>query len=217
MKIQINPHNVIVDKSNLTDARAEFAERHCILLRQVIEPDLLARLLKQLAAAPIYERVHRSPKGKEIAKELSVEGDALIVRAFKMLFNSPSVFKFMEELTDCATIGSLLGRIYIMRPDPEHHSLWHGDDDGNRMLGMSLNLSGKIYSGGVFQIRERGTENLSGEIANNGLGDLHIFRINSTLQHHVTPVTGKITKTAFAGWFCAEPKLTEMYFRSRQQ
>ena len=41
MKLQIPPHKVVLDKSGFTAARAEFAARHCILLRQAVEPEFI--------------------------------------------------------------------------------------------------------------------------------------------------------------------------------
>lgn len=201
--IQIKPHGIVTETANIDEAQAEFAQRQCVLLSQVIEPSLLARLMKQLANAPTRERVPGKSKGRIIARELCVERDAVVLQALALLFNKPEIFRVIEQITNCSAIGSFLGRIYMMRPDSEHYDTWHSDYDGKRLIGLSLNLSGEPYRGGLFQIRERQTEKSLGEIANLVLGDAHLFRISQELQHRVSPVTGKLMKTAFAGWFQA--------------
>jgi hypothetical protein len=201
---QIKPHGIISEPDKITKLKTEFSERHCILLHQVLEPTLLSRLMKQLVDAPTRERVPGKSKGRIIARELCVERNAVVLQAFTMLLNKPEIFRLIEDFTDSPPINSFLGRIYMMRPDSEHYDTWHSDYDGNRLIGLSMNLSSEPYSGGLFQIRERETELITGEIANIIPGDMHIFRISKKLQHRVTPVTGKVTKTAFAGWFQAQ-------------
>jgi hypothetical protein len=134
----------------------------------------------------------------------------MVAQAFTLLFNSTALFRLIEELTGCPAIGNFQGRIYMMRPDAGHYDTWHTDNDGNRLVGLSCNLSAG-YSGGVFQIRERQTERIVGEVTNTVRGDTHIFRIGPELQHRVTPVTGSVTKAAFAGWFRAQPAARVMF------
>ena len=51
----------------------------------------------------------------------------------------------------------------------------------SRVVGMSLNLSREVYSGGVLQIRNRESEALISEAANTGSGDAVIFRLSRDL------------------------------------
>src|SRR6202035_2809333 len=90
---------------------------------------------------------------------------------------------------------------YRMRPELGHYDLWHNDVLDNRVIGMSLNLSPRGYSGGLFQLRARGSDRVLIDIANTGFGDGIIFRISSDLEHRVSAVEGAEPKTAFAGWF----------------
>ena len=98
-----------------------------------------------------------------------------------------------------------MGRVYRMIPGSGHYDSWHSDMIGHRMIGMSINLSPEPYSGGVFQLRERDSEQILYEVANTGLGDAILFRLADHLQHRITDVDGTIPKTAFAGWFQSEP------------
>ena len=199
--IQIQPHGIVTDNAGLAEAQTEFAARHSVLLSEVVEPALLVRLLKLLADVPLRERVPGKSKGRIIARELCVERDAMVLQALTLLFNKPEIFRVVEQITGCPKISSFLGRIYMMRPDSGHYDTWHSDVDGNRLIGLSLNLSGEQYSGGSFQIRERKTERILNRIANTITGDAHIFNISPEFQHCVAPVRGQVTKIAFAGWF----------------
>lgn len=199
--IQIQPHGIITDDAGLAAAQNEFAARRSVLLSEVIEPALLARLLKLLADAPVRERVPGKTKKRIIARELCVERAAPVLQALTFLLNKPEIFRVVEQITDCPEIGRFLGRIYMMRPDSDHYDTWHSDFDGNRLIGLSLNLSGEYYSGGAFQIKVRKTERILNEIANTITGDAHIFNISSELKHRVAPVSGQVTKIAFSGWF----------------
>ena len=201
---QIMPHNLIIDAARLADLRAEFAEHQCVLVRGAIDPAVLDRLLPLVADAPIRETLPGKARGKIIAREMCVDPGSLVARAFTLLFNNSTLFRSIEALTGCPAIGNFQGRIYMMQPGSGHYDTWHSDNDGNRLIGLSCNLSAEIYSGGLFQIRDRQSEQLVGEISNIVNGDTHIFQIGPEWQHRVTPVTGTVTKAA-AGWFCARP------------
>ena len=201
----IRQQDVLTDLSMLAELRAEFRERHCLLLRNAVDLSLLRQLTVLLADAPAYERIPGVARGRIIARERCIDRNSVVARAFTLLFNKTDLFRLVENLTGCPRIGNFLGRVYMMEPDSEHYDTWHSDNDGNRLIGLSLNLR-EAYSGGAFRIRERQTERIVAEIANTRLGDAHIFRIAPELQHCVTPVTGNVTKIAYAGWFRAEPE-----------
>jgi hypothetical protein len=80
-----------------------------------------------------------------------------------------------------------------------------------RLITMSVNLSPKPYAGGILQLREERSEEILAEIANTGLGDALFFRISPELKHRVSPVEGVLPKTAYAGWFQAEPDFRAMF------
>jgi hypothetical protein len=204
--IQILQHNVVVDETGLSELRLEFAERHCVMLRQMVSADLLERLSPLLAKAPAQDRASgTAPDGRVFAREMTVEHSAIVAQAFALLFNKPAIFRYVEQITGCSRIGCFDGRIYMMRPGSNHYDEWHTDNDGSRLVGLSLNLTPELYEGGIFQIRERRSGQVV-EIANTIRGDAHIFRIARGFRHRVTLVTGIVTKTAFAGWFRAEPE-----------
>ena len=203
--LQIQPHGIFTDNAAIIAAQGEFVAKQSVLLSEFIEPVTLARLMKLLSGVTVGERLHVGQSDDEIlARELCVESDPMILRALVFLFNRPELFRIIEQITNCPKIGKFDGRIYMMRPDSKHYQSWHDDLDGNNLIGLSLNLSGEHYSGGSFQIREQKTERILNEIFNTIAGDAHIFNIAPELQHRVAPVTGKIAKVAFAGWFQIE-------------
>jgi hypothetical protein len=75
---------------------------------------------------------------------------------------------------------------------------------------VSVNLSPQPYGGGVFQLREAASGKMLTEVANIGLGDATLFRIGEDLAHRITDVSGPNAKTAFAGWFRAQPDYRSM-------
>src|SRR5262245_23797740 len=152
--IEIRQHEILTDRGDFDDLRREFRERHAVLVRQLVDPGLLARLLPLVGEAPVNEREPGKAQGRIVARELCIDPRSLVAQAFTLLFNNSSLFRSIEELTGCPPIGNFQGRIYMMRPGAGHYDTWHTDNDGNRLIGLSCNLSAD-YAGGVFQIRDR--------------------------------------------------------------
>jgi hypothetical protein len=81
---------------------------------------------------------------------------------------------------------------------------------------MSINLSREVYSGGRLQIRDHVSGEIVSEVANAGIGDAVIFRLSDRLQHRITDVEGTASKTAFAGWFRAQPDFMSLLRKQSQ-
>ncbi len=79
---------------------------------------------------------------------------------------------------------------------------------------MSVNLSADCYEGGVTEFRHADEKQPFHRLANTGFGDAIIFRIDPSLRHQVTEVTGHAAKTAYAGWFRTSPDYPTL-FRTR--
>jgi len=201
VRVQIARTGTIVDATDAEIARlrGEFERRHCVLLRQLVEPALLSTLQRAIAAASFFEKTNVN-----IGDELRVRPGA-VASAFEFVTNDPALFAFVRRISGCPPIGSYRGRVYTLLPRPGHMSDWHNDLLPHRMLTMSVNLGTEKYEGGVLQIRSRGTGAILTEVANTGPGDATIFRIADDLQHRVTPLTGTVARTAYAGWFMDEP------------
>jgi hypothetical protein len=126
------------------------------------------------------------------------------------LINDEKLFQVIQDVTRCDRIRCFEGRVYRVNPGPEHYDSWHNDIGEDRLVGMSINLSRETYSGGVLQIRDHDTHEVVSEASNTGFGDAIIFRLSRGLQHRITEVDGKTPKTAFAGWFRAQPDFSSL-------
>jgi len=191
----------------LPDARAEgalratYEERACVTLPRFLDAPLLARLQARIARADWRVLVHDVG---ELSTELLLLDDQ-VPGTLALLVQDPALLAFVQRLTGCDPIGSFIGRVYRMDAGAGHHDVWHGDDDDNRMVGLSVNLSPGVYEGGVLELRERGSLRLLHRVANTGPGDAILFRIDHALEHRVTDVTGSASKIACAGWFQRAP------------
>jgi len=195
----------------LAQLRLHFQQQHYFRLPQLIEPALLDVVQKQIERGEFYERVHaRIDSNKELCLRENPATTALL-----FLINDEKLFEIIQQLTACETIRCFDGRIYRAAPGNGHHDSWHNDIGDDRLVGMSLNLSREEYSGGVLQLRERASGETVSEITNVRAGDAVVFRLARSLQHRISEVTGSASKTAFAGWFKAQPHFSQLLNQPR--
>jgi hypothetical protein len=181
--------------------RAQFAQHHYIRFPQLIEQGLLEFIQSQIDRGEFYERVHQDIGSN---KELCMKGNAAF-GALLFLTNDKQLFQIIQDVTQCDQIGCFEGRVYRVNPYQGHHDSWHNDIGEDRLVGMSINLSKDKYAGGLLQIRDHASREILSEAENAGIGDAIVFRLAPHLQHRITEVQGKVPKTAFAGWFRAQP------------
>lgn len=174
--------------------REEFRDRHIVRLPRLLHETLLAPIIDGIARGEFFEKVHPGVKVEHALRPNAAFG------LLTFAANDRRLFEVVEEITGCTPIASFVGRVYRMEPAAGHHDAWHTDNADGRMVAMSVNLSSWRYAGGRLQLRARGTERPIAEVANTGLGDAIVFRIDERLEHRVTDVTGTAAKTAFAGW-----------------
>ena len=194
--------------------RAEFTAQACVVLPQLLAHNTRQQLLQQLAKAHFVAKAHHTATDAEFAKDVTIVGDALALHHLHLLLNHPQLFAFVQAVTGCRPIGCFYGRIYRTLPDADHHLDWHDDthDDGaeegsgTRLIGLSVNLSPAAYGGGHFQLRKKDSTTLLADVTHRCVGDAHLFRIGSDLEHCLTPVTGTVARTAAAGWFLDQPQ-----------
>ena len=193
--------------------RDQFERRHYFVLPGLLETELLDLIQRQIDRGEFRERVHeRIDSNKELCLTESVAFCALL-----FLMNDEKLFQLIQDITQCARIDCFEGRVYRVNPGDGHHDSWHNDIGEGRVVGMSLNLSREVYSGGVLQIRNRESEALISEAANTGSGDAVVFRLSRDLQHRITEVEGSASKTAFAGWFRAQPNVSSSLKESQAE
>lgn len=224
--IQVTRANVTKSAADIAWLGRQFAERHCAILTGLLAPDALQSLIGGIASARFDETVYHSPDRQgdeqEFAKDLRVAGGSAVLHALHWLMNRPPLFEAIEQITGCRKIGCFYGRIYRSLPGSGHHLDWHDDlSEKHRLIGLSLNLSDYRYEGGVFELRERSSKVVTAQVACEGFGVAHIFRIAPSLEHRVTPVTGGHPRTMAAGWFMSHPSheilLKGLYSREKKQ
>jgi 2OG-Fe(II) oxygenase superfamily len=179
--------------------RREFHERDCAVLGGLLQSTLLDELLPAVERSGFRPRAHG-----DIGSEDSMEAGGPLA---SLLFaaNDPRLFEFVTEVTGCGAIGCFDGRVYRLDPAMGHGDSWHSDVGDNRLVAMSVNLTTERYEGGLLQIRDRRSGEVSAEVGGTALGDAVIFRIAERLRHRVSPVEGDVPRTAFAGWFKSAP------------
>jgi 2OG-Fe(II) oxygenase superfamily len=182
-----------------SDLCHEFRERNCAVLRGFLQPRLLDELL------PRVERTGFRPRGHgNIGTEDSMEAGGPLA-SLLLAANDPRLFEFVMKVTDCGAIGCFDGRVYRLDPTRGHGDSWHSDVGDNRLVAMSVNLTTSRYEGGLLQIRDQRSGEVTAEVGGTELGDAVLFRIAEHLRHRVSPVEGDVPRVAFAGWFKSAP------------
>ena len=177
----------------------EFREHHFFRLPQLLEPSLLEYFMRQIDEACFEPRSHG-----EIGNELWIR-EPRIALALNLLLSDPQMLSLVERVTESGHVGCFDGRVYRLLPEAGTYDSWHDDLGDGRLAAMSLNLSREPYSGGVLQIRRRTTQEKVAEVVNQVPGDAVVFRLHRDFQHRVTALAGNTARTAYAGWFFAQP------------
>lgn len=184
--------------------RRQFADHHHLRLPGFLDRELFDEIARGVDESRFVPRSHDG-----IGEEACMEVNAVLARLL-LLVNDQDLFAAVRELTGCGPIGCFDGRVYRMGAPGEHYDSWHSDIGDSRLVAMSVNLSTAPYSGGLLQIREHDSDEISAEVPNLGPGDAILFRLSPDLRHQVTPVEGSAPRTAFAGWFKSSPTLLEV-------
>ncbi len=201
--IQIGKSGVVYSSlaQDLDTLRAQFDRQHYLKFVELLGPEVLDFIQPKIEQGEFYERVH---EGIGSNKELCMTSNTAFA-ALQFLMNDKKLFQIIQDVTQCDQIGCFQGRVYRVNVGSGHHDSWHDDIGEHRLVGMSINLSREAYSGGRLQIRDHVSGEIVSEVANAGIGDAIIFRLSDRFQHRITDVKGAASKTAFAGWFRAQP------------
>jgi hypothetical protein len=195
------------DGETFARTRDAFARRHLVRIPSFIASDILGELARVVERCEFRRRVHSGAHG---ATDVRIE-DPDVRWLLMFLMNDPQLFSVIRDLTGCDEIGFFNPSIYKMEPGEGHLDQWHDDAGvGNKLIGMSVNLGQLPFEGGVLQIRTTGTSAIIHSEQNTGFGDAMLFRIDASLEHFVTAVTGSVPRIALAGWFQRTPKYSEI-------
>jgi 2OG-Fe(II) oxygenase superfamily/Coenzyme PQQ synthesis protein D (PqqD) len=186
--------------------RAKFKRENHLRIPGFVEPGLLEVVRKYLQKAQ-FEESEYGAVGRDLAL-----WNSPVAGALHLLMNDPALLKCVRRISGCGPIGSFTGRLYRMIARPGMDFDWHSDLKENDLrvgVAMTINLGVRPYRGGMLQMRAADDEAIT-EIPNIGPGDAIIFRLARDLRHRVTPVEGKVPKTAFTGWFMSAPNYSEL-------
>jgi hypothetical protein len=175
-----------------------FAADRRFLLPGLIAPDLLSTVLRRLERGPFEPRV--AVRVHPPATDLKLR-DRDLHGLLHFLLNDAAVVAFVRAIAADRAITGFGGAVYRMQPAAGHRDSWHSDADGNRRVGLTVNLSARPFEGGELSMRTRQGAPLW-TVANTGAGDGLLFAIDEGLEHQVQEVRGAEPKTALAGWFC---------------
>jgi 2OG-Fe(II) oxygenase superfamily len=201
VRVRITRRGALVDvsASEMKELQRQFQETYCVLIRQFVEPSLLALLQDKIAAAGFYDK-HNVDVGDEVRMQADPAGTAL-----EFMMNDPVLHAFIREVSGIGSIGAYRGRVYSLLPNTGMMSDWHNDMVPGRMATMVINLSTQVYEGGLLQFKHVDSDEIVTSVHNTGFGDATLFKIDYSLKHRVTPITGTARRTMYAGWFLNEP------------
>ncbi len=204
MTIQITRSGTVYSSSakTLERMRAAFEQKHCLVLPQFLEKELLELIQSRIDPSQFYKERYKVGEEDAIGYRLR---DESIVGLLHFLVNDEALFELIQKITGSRRISCFTGRVYSKIPNHGQYDSWHDDLTDTRMIALSINLSTSAYSGGILQIRNTCSKQLIHEEANTRFGDAIIFRIAPSLEHRVTRVDGSTTRTAFTGWFRSRP------------
>lgn len=198
---------IVSDENEVNTLKKEFAEKKCIVLPQLFEKSLLQTLLNKVEKAEFLPSTHTYGE-KVFGKDVSIKTDSIALHQLNFLLNNESIFKLVETITGCKTIRGFSGRIYRNMPDTDQQLHWHDDAEKaevTRLIALSMNLGREKYSGGIFRIREKGSNSILKEVPCGNPGDVHMFLVSPRFEHCVTATLGAHPRTAAAGWFTSVP------------
>ena len=184
-----------VEPGEIERLRDEWRRDQFMRIPALFDADLLA-FAHAGARAGEFAIVEHTASGRE----MGMTSNSLI-GTLDFLMNAPELIRLAEDVTGCGHIGAFFGRIYRLMPGTDQGHDWHGDIQFGRQLGVSVNITEGVFTGGLLQLRDIASGRILSELSNTGPGDCVIFRLGEDIEHRVLPVTGDVMRQAYAGWF----------------
>jgi hypothetical protein len=204
--MQIGRFGFTENEAAIAAGRDAFICAECAIFHEFLAPDLAQRFSRDLDVETSAPAAHYFEGGRELGRDISFSSASVTLHALHLLLNNPRLFTVIERITGSRPIGCFSGRIYRNLPTPAHQLDWHDDTQiPGRLIGLTINLSPGALEGGEFRLRRKSTRETLAEVALSNLGNAHIFHIDTSLEHCVMPVRGRLPRTALAGWFQSAP------------
>lgn len=211
-------NSLYIDQSKIEDYKEEYKNTHCVFLPGFVAQDALNSIVNKLSVTEFETRIEKDEHTGEFGKVLLLPPNNPVPFIFHLLMNNKTLFKQLENITGCESIGNFMGRIHRSEGGEQHEIEWHGDNSDTRLLAMTLNLGRERYTGAKFQMRKKGTENIIREFGQTEPGDAFIFQIHTELQHRLSLVE-EGRRTVGVGWFRAKPDyntFAKQYFKGQK-
>jgi hypothetical protein len=195
--LQLSSRSVVTSLSGaeFERFRCDWRKNHLVVLPQFFDTALLELVRAHVRGAEFFDNRHPAS-----GRETTMKKDRIIWQ-LDFLMNTAALLQQIEAITGCGPLRYFQGRVYQLTPGTDQGHDWHDDFAHHRRLGVSVNLSERVFAGGVLQLRDDRTKATLAEISNTGAGDCVIFRLGDDIEHRVLPVTGAVARQAYAGWF----------------
>jgi 2OG-Fe(II) oxygenase superfamily len=193
---------ITATSDDIEHARVGFERHHAVRLFNLLAPDALTFVQRQIEVDGFHERVHETLPGRPVDLILN---PGLTSGMLTLIINDSHFLEVARLVTGRREIQSFSGNVHRRIPRAGHGDAWHNDLPGGGLAALTINLGSEPFEGGVLQIREAPDGPVVYEVRNDGPGDAVLFQLSHSLQHRVTDPEGRVPRTVCAGWFRAEP------------
>lgn len=181
--------------------RAAFEAQSSLLFDGVFNPDLLAKLVASAATASYVENIVPDIGTREI------EAPQKVGATISLLLGRFDLLDWLERATGVSPLQANMGRLVQTRANGSDALHWHDDmDQGQRKLGLVLNLSNHPFTGGEFQMRRKGEVSPFHCVKHSQPGSIMVFAVNNKIEHRVTLVEAGGPRRVYAGWILSKPE-----------
>lgn len=192
---QLGPFEVLLPPQD--DARAVFEERRALVCLDVLDHDLLGKLIA------LCDRAAFMSDQVEGLGHRAVERPPLASTAILLALRRPDLFRWLEAVTGCAPIASVEGQVVQTWPQAGDELVWHDDMNygQRRRLGVTIGLGSEDYEGGLFEMRSVPDGGPLMTFKHDRPGTALIFEVSACCEHRVHPLTKGGPRRVFTGWF----------------
>lgn len=169
--------------------------------RSQVWPDALDRRLLT-SVMGLCERASFASDTVEGLGHREIERPPLAGTAVLLMLRRPPLYRWLEEVTGCAPIADVEGRVVRTWPRPGDQLDWHDDLNGERRrLGITIALGSEAYEGGVFEMRARPGKEPLIQFRHDVAGTALVFEVSWRCEHRVHPLVAGGPRQVFTGWF----------------
>ena len=186
-----------IELAESTAAKAEFAATRTIICHDALDAALVARL-DRICDAAEFRSDHVEHLGHRRIEKPAIAGGAIA-----LLLQREPLYRWLEEVTGCATIVRAEGRVVQTYAEPGDQLVWHNDTGSERVLAVTIALSSPDYDGGLFELRAAGGDTPLLTYKHDRPGTALIFEVDRRSEHRVLPLVAGGPRRVFTGWFFA--------------